>query len=332
MGSSRVIDTSVAIQEGRNLHGDKYDYTLLEYVNYQTPLKILCPEHGLFEQKYQKHCKLGRGCWECGKKSCVEKRNKYTQESVIELANKVHNNFYSYSNAIYTSYISEMSVSCPIHGDFEQVVSTHLMGSGCSKCGIIKAGKSRTRDKEKILNRFKEVHGEFYTYNLPDNVKGEDIIKIFCPLHGDFSQTVNLHYKCGCKKCGDIRTSEALRKIPIELKRVVKNIKRRVKGFIKNEGYRKTSSTSQIIGIDWLSLKEYLEDNPYNFKVDCEDLDIDHILPLCSVREESDIYKLNHYTNLQLLPRIYNQFVKKEKPFDRLDFENWLIETSYNKC
>ena len=81
-----------------------------------------------------------------------------------------------------------------------------------------------------------------------------------------------------------------------------------------------------------MGLKEYLENNPYGFKVDCVDLDIDHIIPLSSIREEEDIYKLNHYTNLQLLPRIYNQFIKKKKPFDKLDFEKWLVETDYKEC
>ena len=107
----------------------------------------------------------------------------------------------------------------------------------------------------------------------------------------------------GCKKCGHMKAAENRRLIPIELEKVAKNIRRRIKGFIKNEGYRKTSPTNQIIGIDWENLKNYLEDNPYDFKVDCKDLDIDHITPLCSAKNEEDIYKLNHYSNLQLLPR-----------------------------
>lgn len=332
MASNRLINREIAIEEGRSFHGDKYDYSLLEYIDYATPLKIICPEHGLFEQKYQKHCRLGRGCWKCGKKSCVEKRQTRTQGDIIESAIEVHNNFYNYSDSIYNGYNEEMVINCPVHGKFSQLVSSHLMGYGCSDCGIIKAGKSRRKGKTYILEKFNTRHKEFYNYNLHEDIKTDDIIEIECPIHGLFKQIVHKHYIHGCSKCGDIKISESQRKIPKELSRVVKNIKRRVKGFIKNEGYRKSSTTNEIVGISWLELKNYLEDNPYNFKVDCLDLDIDHIIPLCTVKCEADIYKLNHYMNLQLLPKIYNQFVKKDKPFEILDFEKWLIETNYKEC
>ena len=75
-----------------------------------------------------------------------------------------------------------------------------------------------------------------------------------------------------------------------------------------------------------------LEDNPYGFKVDCIDLDTDHIIPISTGKSEEDMYKLTHYTNLQLLPKDYNQHIKRDNPFDREHFEKWLIETKYNKC
>ena len=331
MGSSRVIDTSVAIQEGRNLHGDKYDYTLLEYVNYQTPLKIICPEHGLFEQKYQKHCKLGRGCQKCGAiKGAISQS--FTREIFIKKANLIHNNFYDYSKVVYINNHTRIIIGCPIHGDFFTTPAPHLKGVNCSKCARIKRDIASRKSIEDILVKFKGKHGEFYKYDIPEEVKTTDKIAITCPIHGEFQQIVAVHYNSGCPVCGDIRIGEHQRTIPIELTKVCRNIKRRVKGFIKSEGYKKTSPTSQIIGIDWMGLKEYLENNPYGFKVDCVDLDIDHIIPLSSIREEEDIYKLNHYTNLQLLPRIYNQFIKKKKPFDKLDFEKWLVETDYKEC
>jgi len=30
-------------------HGDRYDYSLVEYINTSTPVKIICKEHGVFE-------------------------------------------------------------------------------------------------------------------------------------------------------------------------------------------------------------------------------------------------------------------------------------------
>ena len=31
------------------IHGNKYDYSLVNYINCKTPVKIICPEHGIFE-------------------------------------------------------------------------------------------------------------------------------------------------------------------------------------------------------------------------------------------------------------------------------------------
>lgn len=323
--------TEKFIEDAKKIHGNKYDYSLVNYIDVHTKVIILCPIHGEFKQNYQKHCYNGRGCGECGKISCANK-NRFSQDGFIEKAVERHDNFYSYNRTIYTNYKDEVTVTCPIHGDFMQRASDHLAGRGCQKCGAIKSSIARRKGENDILKKFEETHGNFYKYELPENIKVKDIINIHCPIHGLFLQTVNVHYVSGCPKCANIKCSEVRRKIPIELKRVVKNIKRRVKGFIKNEGYRKTSPTNVIIGIDWVGLKSHLESNPYNFKVDCEDLDIDHIVPLCSIKSEEDVYKLNHYTNLQLLPKVYNQFIKKESPFNREHFENWIIETNYKLC
>lgn len=331
MGSKRYIDTSVVIEEAKELHGGRYDYSLVDYINYNTPLKIICLEHGIFKQKYQKHCKLGRGCPKCGA-SKARISQSFTKEVFIERANAIHNNFYDYSKVIYINNHTPITIICPIHGEFITTPAPHLKGVECSKCARTRIGIESRKSTNDILIKFKDAHGKFYKYDIPDGVKTTDKITITCPIHGDFKQIIAVHYRSGCPACGDNRVSEYQRTIPKELEKVCRNIRRRVKGFIKNEGYKKTSPTSQIIGIDWEGLKEHLENNPYNFKVDCADLDVDHIIPLSSITVEEDILKLNHYTNLQLLPRIYNQFVKKEKPFNKLDFENWLTETNYNKC
>jgi hypothetical protein len=324
MGSSRIINTKIAIEESKAIHGNKYDYSLLEYINYTIPLKIICKEHGVFKQKYQKHCKLGRGCWECGKKSCIENRLTLTQELLVERAHKIHDNFYNYDKTIYKNYSDKITIICPIHGEFLQLVNTHLQGGGCVNCGKIKAGKSRRVGKVHILNLFTKKHGDFYTYEIEEDSKTDDIISIICPIHGKFSQIVNVHYYCGCPKCGNEVISKKLRKIPKELDNLCNNVRRRVKGFIKAKGYKKSSKTSEILGTSWENLKLHLEDNNYGFLINSKGIDVDHIIPLCSAKTENDIYKLNHYTNLQLLPSEYNQFIKSNNDFNRLHFETWL--------
>lgn len=37
------------IEKAKKVHGDKYDYSLVDYKKSHTKIKILCPIHGEFE-------------------------------------------------------------------------------------------------------------------------------------------------------------------------------------------------------------------------------------------------------------------------------------------
>lgn len=52
------------IEEARKAHGDKYDYSKSAYVNKDTKLTIICPEHGEFSMTPRNHLK-GEGCPQC---------------------------------------------------------------------------------------------------------------------------------------------------------------------------------------------------------------------------------------------------------------------------
>ena len=59
-----IMTTSEFIAKAKNIHGDKYDYSKVEYVKYDTPVTIICPEHGEFQQKPYIHLD-GSGCQKC---------------------------------------------------------------------------------------------------------------------------------------------------------------------------------------------------------------------------------------------------------------------------
>ena len=61
---------------------------------------------------------------------------KYTQETFIEQANKVHNDHYDYSKVKYINSQTPVIIICPKHGEFLQRPLRHLAGSGCRYCGI----------------------------------------------------------------------------------------------------------------------------------------------------------------------------------------------------
>lgn len=120
------------IQKSKNIHGDIYNYSKVNYVNQRTKVIIICPEHGEFEQTPQTHIK-GCGCPKCtSTRNGIKKR--LTLENFINKANYIHNNYYDYSKVKYVNNSTKVIITCPKHGDFEQTPSSHLSGRGCPKC------------------------------------------------------------------------------------------------------------------------------------------------------------------------------------------------------
>jgi hypothetical protein len=55
------------IEDARKVHGDKFDYSLVEYKNQDSRIKIICPVHGEFEQTAKDHVVRKIGCAECSR-------------------------------------------------------------------------------------------------------------------------------------------------------------------------------------------------------------------------------------------------------------------------
>lgn len=258
---------------------------------------------------------------------------KLTTECFIKRAIKVHGDKYLYHKVVYVESSKKVILVCKEHGNFSQTASSHLQGVGCRKCHIKGRKKFLFKGKkEGFIPKAILKHGDYYDYSLFDYT-GIDSKSIFiCPIHGEFKQTPYLHLssKTACFKCSVAHRADLNRKLPIELAKLKKTYKRRVKIFLNGKGLRKRKEVESILGLSWKLFKEYLEDNPYGFKIDDKGLDLDHIIPLSSAVTEEDFLKLNYYTNFQLLPRRYNQHIKRANAFNQKSFEEWL-KTNYNK-
>ena len=133
------------IARARKVHGDKYDYSKVQYVNAQTKVCIVCPIHGEFWQRPFVHLK-GQGCPPCAYENMwVTTRHKRTTKDFVELAIKTHGLKYDYTKTIYTHSFVKVTITCPIHGDFVQYPFTHLNGHGCPTCAKSK-GEKRVYD------------------------------------------------------------------------------------------------------------------------------------------------------------------------------------------
>ena len=184
-------NTDIFIKKSKEVHGDKYNYSLVNYTKLSNKVKIICTEHGEFEQRAQAHI-MGSGC-----KKCYESSRNLTLSQFIESANKIHNNKYEYIG--YVSLKKKMSIICKDHGEFQQTPSKHLLGQGCLKCFI----DSRKLKQSDFLKKSINTHGDKYNYSKSKYVNHSTKVCIICKEHGEFYQTPNNHIcqKKGCPKC-----------------------------------------------------------------------------------------------------------------------------------
>ena len=126
-GDSTRKTTEEFIKDARLVHGDKYDYSNVVYVNNHTPVKIICKNHGMFLQTPDKHVSSCHGCPMCAG------RNK-TTSSVINEFKKIHKDDYLYDKVNYVNNRTKVCIICQKHGEFWQTPDKHLQGQGCPLC------------------------------------------------------------------------------------------------------------------------------------------------------------------------------------------------------
>jgi len=184
------LTTEEVIKQFREVHGDKYDYSKVNYTGDKTKVTIICPKHGEFEQRPNDH-KKGNGCPKCGSHA------KLTTEYVIEQFREVHGDKYNYSKVNYTGDKTKVTIICPKHGEFKQLPSSHKQVQGCPKCN----GNAKLTTED-VIKQFREVHGDKYDYSKVNYTGSNNKVVIICPKHGEFEQLPNGHKQGrGCPKC-----------------------------------------------------------------------------------------------------------------------------------
>ena len=269
---TKPLTTEGFIKKARTIHGDKYDYSNVEYINSSTNLCINCPIHGKFWQKPNAHLN-SYGCPMCGKEIKIGNIKKDTA-SFIEKSKIVHGNKYDYSKVNYVNAKTKICIICPIHGEFSTKPNNHLSGCGCPKCAneARKFGNKRVKTteefinecvekygerydfsktvydgahnkiivfdnlknceivttpttllsktlsvkikvtKENFINKAKEKYGDKYIYDETKYVDSKTKIKYVCPIHGKIEQLPLNHLRYGCRFCSKEKQSQKQRK------------------------------------------------------------------------------------------------------------------------
>jgi hypothetical protein len=239
------------IRKSNLIHGEKYDYSKTEYLNYTSKVVIICKLHGDFYQRANGHLS-GKGCIKCGGKF------KFTKDDFIEKANFIHNNKYKYDLVNYVNCFSKIIITCPIHGNFVQFPYKHLSKRGCWKC----CGNSKNRRTMKLtlhefIEKSNKIHNSFYDYSHVQYLNSNTKIKIVCPKHGLFSQLPNNHLSgkgcelCGLKKITKFLTSKSEHEFLDYIGIKPKNKHKKIQKYIVDGYDPKTNTIYEFLGDYW---------------------------------------------------------------------------------
>lgn len=158
-------------EKANSIHNNKYDYSLVSYINGKTKVEIICKEHGVFYQLPTNHLG-GDGCPTC-KVAKLKKHFTKTTDVVVEEFKKIHGDEYSYDKVKYNGCDKNVIITCYKHGDFMQLPRAHKQGFGCPICGIEKSSTKRRSTNEDFIKKSKNIHGEDFDYKLFE-YKGND--------------------------------------------------------------------------------------------------------------------------------------------------------------
>lgn len=210
-GTNRPKNQTEVINEFKNVHGDRYDYSRVVYNGADVPVEVICPEHGSFFPTPVWH-KKRTGCPHCSRfsytivKGTRKKKVKsaHTTERFIIDSRKIHGDRYDYSRVHYVDNQTKVTISCRIHGDFSQLPADHRYnGSGCPSCGRYQAGQARKHSTRTFITKASRIHGTKYDYSKTLYRGDSEKVEIICRRHGSFWQkaTNHLNNRNGCPRC-----------------------------------------------------------------------------------------------------------------------------------
>lgn len=235
------LNTHQWIIKANEVHGYRYDYSQVEYVNAKKKVVVICEFHGPWHCSPDNHISKSRGCPTCGGSK------KKTLEDFICDARKVHGDRYQYSDAEYKNSHTLLSILCKLHGYFQQSPTSHLSGAGCAQCAVDERivlerasslGSVKARLFEKTGGNVDIVDATF------SNINSE--ATFFCSKHGNYRRLVNpcLYLTHACLSCGE----EAGLVVPLDQASAEKKVRELLEGGIEFEPFEFIGSKHTRVG------------------------------------------------------------------------------------
>lgn len=188
-------NSHIFIEKAKRIHGDRYDYSKVNYINAHENVTIICSKHGDFEQIADAHLR-GKNCIKCSN------IYNYTTEEWISKAKETHGDKYDYSKAIYVNYKTKLTIICNEHGEFTQAAGSHIYGNGCRECSYKYRNYGINNHYKYFVKRANKIHNNIYDYSKVQWVNYATEVIIICKIHGDFIETPLNHMDGnGCTNC-----------------------------------------------------------------------------------------------------------------------------------
>ena len=197
---SNIIPIEEFLRRAHKAHGDRYEYDHTSYSGTSNSIRITCKKHGEFEQIAVTHTN-GHGCPKCADEE-LGLKNTLSQGEFIERVVAVHGKTYNLSKVKYKKMSNKVAAVCPDHGEFKITAGYFANGQGCSGCKADYTSLRLTFPDETWLRKFKEAHGDKYSYGEITRETGTPRVKILCDTHGWFEQSCRSHsIGQGCPRC-----------------------------------------------------------------------------------------------------------------------------------
>lgn len=178
------------------IHGDRYDYSKVEYISNKKKVEIICKEHGSFFMKPNSHTTQKQGCYRCSRKY-------NDKETFIESSVTIFGKTYDYSKVEYICSHTKVELICKEHNSFFICPKEHInQKQGCPKCGKVSMSNKHRKDIDLLISQFEELNGDLYDYSKVEYKNNHTKVEIICKEHGSFLQTSKSHLRGdGCPKC-----------------------------------------------------------------------------------------------------------------------------------
>lgn len=197
------LSTDAFIAKARAVHGDTYDYSEAIYKDSRETLTIICRAHGRFPQKPNHHVHGKSGCPTCAEERRIASISTIDTPTFVSRSVELNGDRYGYDKTKYCGPLSKLTITCGVHGDFEQTPNNHLYsGSGCPDCGNEARWSATRMTVSEFASAARQIHGDAYDYSSVVYSNAMTSVSITCPSHGTFTQQPNTHLGgSGCRQC-----------------------------------------------------------------------------------------------------------------------------------